>query len=73
MIFRFLGFDKLVNWVVNEWINDIKKNQVTGLIGGVGPLNAVVQLCEYFSILTKVRYRDLGEEYSRFELDKCDF
>ncbi|BES90892.1 autophagy-specific gene 2 [Nesidiocoris tenuis] len=39
-----LGFDKLVSFAVNEWIQDIKKTQVPCLLGGVGPMHALVQL-----------------------------
>nr|CAD7409149.1 unnamed protein product [Timema cristinae] len=40
-----LGIDKLLNFVVSEWLQDIKKNQLPSLLGGVGPMHAVVQLC----------------------------
>lgn len=39
-----LGINKLVNCLVNEWINDIKKNQVPSILGGVGPMHSVVKL-----------------------------
>ncbi|KDR16670.1 autophagy-related protein 2 homolog A-like [Zootermopsis nevadensis] len=39
-----LGFDKLVTFVLNEWLQDIKKNQLPSLLGGVGPMHALVQL-----------------------------
>nr|CAD7457088.1 unnamed protein product [Timema tahoe] len=39
-----LGIDKLLNFVVSEWLQDIKKNQLPSLLGGVGPMHAVVQL-----------------------------
>lgn len=39
-----LGFDKLVNFVLTEWTNDIKKNQLPSLLGGVGPMHSLVQL-----------------------------
>lgn len=45
-IFRLLGFDKLVTFVLNEWLQDIKKNQLPSLLGGVGPMHALVQLCK---------------------------
>lgn len=43
--FRILGFDKLMSFVVSEWVQDIKKNQLPNLIGGVGPMHSLVQLC----------------------------
>uniref|UniRef100_A0A1E1XRA0 Autophagy-related protein 2 n=1 Tax=Amblyomma sculptum TaxID=1581419 RepID=A0A1E1XRA0_AMBSC len=39
-----LGFDKLVAFALNEWLNDIKKNQVPSVLGGVGPMHSFVQL-----------------------------
>ncbi|KAL0269663.1 UNVERIFIED_CONTAM: hypothetical protein PYX00_007315 [Menopon gallinae] len=41
-----LGFDKLVNFVLTEWTNDIKKNQLPSLLGGVGPMHSLVQLIQ---------------------------
>lgn len=43
-----LGFDKLVSFLLHEWLNDIKKNQLPTLLGGVGPIHSFVQLCMYF-------------------------
>ncbi|XP_028968074.1 autophagy-related protein 2 homolog B [Galendromus occidentalis] len=40
-----LGFDRLVQYAIQEWINDIKKHQVQNVIGGVGPMHSIVQLC----------------------------
>ncbi|XP_077537493.1 autophagy-related 2 isoform X2 [Haemaphysalis longicornis] len=39
-----LGSEKLVAFVLNEWLNDIKKNQVPSVLGGVGPMHSFVQL-----------------------------
>nr|QSV39518.1 autophagy associated protein [Locusta migratoria] len=39
-----LGFDKLLAFVLSEWLQDIKKNQLPSLLGGVGPMHALVQL-----------------------------
>ncbi|KAF6217295.1 hypothetical protein GE061_001649 [Apolygus lucorum] len=39
-----LGFDKLITYAMNEWIQDIKKSQVPCLLGGLGPMHALVQL-----------------------------
>jgi hypothetical protein len=41
-----LGFDKLVTFILKEWLQDIKRNQLQGLLGGVGPMHALVQLCK---------------------------
>lgn len=44
---RLLGVDKVIQYAVNEWLTDIRKNQLPGILGGVGPMHSVVQLCEY--------------------------
>lgn len=38
--------DKVVGYALNEWLQDIRRNQLPGLLGGVGPMHSVVQLCE---------------------------
>lgn len=42
--FRLLGVDKLFSYAISEWLNDIKKNQLPGILGGVGPMHSLVQL-----------------------------
>ncbi|XP_058807955.1 autophagy-related protein 2 homolog B isoform X2 [Phymastichus coffea] len=39
-----LGYEKLVSFLLTEWIQDIKKNQLPSLLGGVGPMYSLVQL-----------------------------
>ncbi|XP_028824130.1 autophagy-related protein 2 homolog A-like [Denticeps clupeoides] len=39
-----LGVDKVVQYAINEWLADIRKNQLPGILGGVGPMHSVVQL-----------------------------
>ena len=39
-----LGADKLVNFIINEWLNDIKQNQLQSILGGVGPAYSFMQL-----------------------------
>ncbi|XP_006839573.1 PREDICTED: autophagy-related protein 2 homolog B [Chrysochloris asiatica] len=41
-----LGVDKLFSYAISEWLNDIKKNQLPGLLGGVGPMHSLVQLVQ---------------------------
>lgn len=41
-----LGVDKLVNYLLQEWLNDIKGNQLPSLLVGVGPMHSLVQLCK---------------------------
>uniref|UniRef100_A0A8C7G5F6 Autophagy related 2A n=1 Tax=Oncorhynchus kisutch TaxID=8019 RepID=A0A8C7G5F6_ONCKI len=42
-----LGVDKVIQYAVTEWLTDIRKNQLPGILGGVGPMHSVVQLCKY--------------------------
>uniref|UniRef100_A0A8C5BYZ3 Autophagy related 2A n=1 Tax=Gadus morhua TaxID=8049 RepID=A0A8C5BYZ3_GADMO len=39
-----LGVDKVIQYAVSEWLTDIRKNQLPGILGGVGPMHSVVQL-----------------------------
>lgn len=43
-----LGVDKLINFLIQEWLQDIKKRQLPKILGGVGPMNSFIQLCEFF-------------------------
>nr|CAB3224188.1 autophagy-related protein 2 homolog B-like [Phallusia mammillata] len=38
-----LGVDRMLNFVLSEWAEDIVKNQLPSILGGVGPLHSVVQ------------------------------
>lgn len=42
-----LGVDKLINFLMQEWLQDIKKRQLPKILGGVGPMNSFIQLCEF--------------------------
>lgn len=42
-----LGFDRLLNFLVQEWLKDIKKHQLPKILGGVGPMYSVVQLSKF--------------------------
>ena len=50
LLCSLLGVDKLFSYAINEWLNDIKKNQLPGLLGGVGPIHSLVQLGECISL-----------------------
>nr|DBA14499.1 TPA: hypothetical protein GDO54_005457 [Pyxicephalus adspersus] len=41
-----LGVDKLFSYAINEWLTDIKKSQLPGILGGVGPMHSLVQLVQ---------------------------
>lgn len=49
--FRLLGFDKLMTYALLEWLQDIKKNQLPSLLGGVGPMHSLVQLCKSWLLI----------------------
>ncbi|XP_021120271.1 autophagy-related protein 2 homolog A isoform X3 [Heterocephalus glaber] len=43
-----LGVDKVLGYALNEWLQDIRKNQLSGLLGGIGPMHSVIQLFQGF-------------------------
>ena len=45
--FRILGLGRVAEFALNEWINDIRKNQLGSLVCGVGPMQSFVQLCKF--------------------------
>ncbi|CAB3388360.1 Hypothetical predicted protein [Cloeon dipterum] len=42
--YGLLGVDKLLSHMMNEWLTDIKKNQLPSVLGGVGPMHSIMQL-----------------------------
>lgn len=38
--------EKVASYALTEWLTDIRKNQLPGILGGVGPMHSVVQLCK---------------------------
>lgn len=61
---RLLGVDKVLGYALNEWLQDIRKNQLPGLLGGVGPMHSVVQLCECLTLGALETARSLGQPRS---------
>ncbi|XP_050544499.1 autophagy-related protein 2 homolog B [Daktulosphaira vitifoliae] len=49
-----LGFDKLVTFIMQEWLQDIKKHQLPSLLGGVGPMYSFVRLIQGFRDLVQL-------------------
>ena len=41
---RLLGVNKLTAFILNEWLMDIKKNQLPSVMAGVGPMHSIIQL-----------------------------
>ncbi|XP_028170400.1 autophagy-related protein 2 homolog A-like [Ostrinia furnacalis] len=39
-----LGLEKLVQWALHEWLADVKRHQLPGLLGGIGPMHSLLQL-----------------------------
>ncbi|XP_055537641.1 autophagy-related protein 2 homolog A [Wyeomyia smithii] len=39
-----LGMDRLLNFLLQEWLQDIKKKQLPKILGGVGPMYSLLQL-----------------------------
>eukprot|EP00116_Pleurobrachia_bachei_P012506 sb/3472768/ len=38
-----LGYNKLIEWTVMQWVNDIKSSQLSSILGGVGPMHSFIQ------------------------------
>uniref|UniRef100_A0A673K2H1 Autophagy-related protein 2 homolog B-like n=1 Tax=Sinocyclocheilus rhinocerous TaxID=307959 RepID=A0A673K2H1_9TELE len=70
------GVDKLYSYAINEWLNDIKKNQLPGLLGGVGPIHSLVQLVQGFRDLVWLpieQYRKDGRIVRGFQRGTASF
>jgi len=39
-----LGYPRLAEWVIMQWVNDIKTSQLPSILGGVGPMHSFIQL-----------------------------
>lgn len=48
---RLLGLEKLLSFILAEWLQDIKKNQLPSILGGVGPIHSLVQLCKLIRLI----------------------
>lgn len=46
-----LGIDRLLNFLIQEWLQDIKKRQLPKILGGVGPMYSLVQLCKHDNVI----------------------
>lgn len=42
-----LGIDKVIQYALDEWGKDIKRNQLPSILGGVGPMHSFILLCIY--------------------------
>uniref|UniRef100_A0A667YET7 Autophagy related 2B n=1 Tax=Myripristis murdjan TaxID=586833 RepID=A0A667YET7_9TELE len=71
-----LGVDKLFSYAITEWLNDIKKNQLPGLLGGVGPIHSLIQLVQGFRDLVWLpieQYRKDGRIVRGFQRGTASF
>ncbi|XP_062325883.1 autophagy-related protein 2 homolog B-like isoform X2 [Osmerus eperlanus] len=71
-----LGVDKLFSFAINEWHNDIRKNQLPGLLSGVGPMHSLVQLVQGFRDLVWLpieQYRKDGRIVRGFQRGTASF
>jgi len=59
VVCRLLGIDRVVAFALTEWLQDIKRNQLPSLLGGVGPLYSLVQLGQWISLCSESVYRTL--------------
>lgn len=41
-----LGIEKVVVYALESWVKDIKRHQLPSILGGVGPMHSVIQLCK---------------------------
>ncbi|KAM9067495.1 autophagy-related protein 2 homolog B isoform X1 [Sarcophilus harrisii] len=71
-----LGVDKLFSYAIAEWLNDIKKNQLPGILGGVGPIHSLVQLVQGLKDLVWLpieQYRKDGRIVRGFQKGAASF
>ncbi|NWS12821.1 ATG2B protein, partial [Pachyramphus minor] len=71
-----LGVDKLFSYAISEWLNDIKKNQLPGILGGVGPMHSLVQLVQGLKDLVWLpieQYRKDGRIVRGFQRGAASF
>ncbi|XP_066484805.1 autophagy-related protein 2 homolog B isoform X2 [Tiliqua scincoides] len=71
-----LGVDKLFSYAISEWLADIKKNQLPGILGGVGPMHSLVQLVQGLKDLVWLpieQYRKDGRIVRGFQKGAASF
>ncbi|XP_063146359.1 autophagy-related protein 2 homolog B isoform X2 [Candoia aspera] len=71
-----LGVDKLFSYAVSEWLNDIRKNQLPGILGGVGPIHSLIQLVQGLKDLVWLpieQYRKDGRIVRGFQRGAASF
>ncbi|XP_054986425.1 autophagy-related protein 2 homolog B isoform X2 [Sorex araneus] len=71
-----LGVDKLFSYAITEWLTDIKRNQLPGILGGVGPMHSLVQLVQGLKDLVWLpieQYRKDGRIVRGFQRGAASF
>lgn len=39
-----------MSYAINEWLNDIRRNQMYNIVGGVGPVHTLLQVCKFWKM-----------------------
>lgn len=60
-----LGGEKLIQFLVQEWLQDIKKHQLPRILGGVGPMYSFVQLCKFQFFYYAIKVEKWNEPRAR--------
>lgn len=71
---RLLGVEKVMAYMLSEWLTDIRANQLPSILGGVGPMYSFVQLSKslfFFSFFTLPSFPTLNLSF--IELPWSDF
>lgn len=42
-----LGIDRVLHYLIKEWLNHIKKRQLPSLLQGIGPMHSIVIFCKF--------------------------
>lgn len=60
-----LGYGKCVEYAVDEWVNDIRKNQVPNVLGSFGPITSLVEIARGISDLFYIPLSEYRKEDGR--------
>lgn len=45
-----LGIDRVLYYLIKEWLNHIQNSQLPSLLQGIGPMNSIVIFCKFTRI-----------------------
>lgn len=63
-----LGIDRVLHYLIKEWLNHIKKRQLPSLLQGIGPMHSIVIFCKFWNV-THFRH-DVSIDHSIFPQSK---